>query len=413
VGPYGPPPTPPGPAGGRRPLLVGLAVVAVAGIGLAVVATRDDGGDSSGGGTGGSSATGWTDETRSNPFRLVSDGEVVCTSGLTADLYCLDAATGEELWEADLATTPSTSPALARDMVLVGDDGRGGDDGLHAYSLDGEEIWSTHVEASSQELSPLHLPVIGDTAAVIDDGPPAGVLTGIDVATGEERWTAFEDPEEGQPEISNFSDVLTDGERLYVTTETMPPFDPGVTLPMGPAMTLVALDPATGEELWQWEISPESTAFPVAAEVALLPDAGAAAFIVESGGSPGHLVVLDTASGELRWDAPLEASDSSVAHVDGMIVVADGTAMRGYDHQGGEVWAAPMPDELGLGLGGLVVTEGRLFSSSYDVYEIDPATGTSALVRPSVSSADVEIVGDLLVMAGMSGLEAVPLPEPP
>lgn len=404
----GPPPSPPG-QGNRRPLLIGLAVVAVLGVGAVVVTSGDDGGSD---GTGDGASGGWVDSTRSNPFRLATDGEVVCTSGLTADVYCLDAASGEELWEADLGTTPSSSPALARNMVLVGDDGRGGDEGIHAFSLDGEEIWSTHVEVASQELSPLHLPVIGDTVAAIDDGPPAGVLTGIDVATGEERWTAFADPEEGQPEISNFSDVITDGERLYVTTETMPAFDPGAPLPMGPTMTLVAVDPATGEHLWTFVIATESLGFPVAAEVALLPDASAAAFIVASGGSAGRVVVLDVATGELRWEAPLAAADSSIAHADGVTVVADGTAMRGYDDEGTEVWAAPMPDELGLGLGSLVVRDGRVFSSSYDVYEIDPATGTSTLIRPGVSAADVQIAGDLLIMASMSGLEAVPLPPP-
>ena len=389
-------------------------MVAVVGIGAAVLVTGDD--DGSGGpsanGDGDGGATGWADADRSNPHRLATDGEVVCASGLTADLYCLDAASGEELWVADLAASPASSPAMAGDLVLVGDDGRAGDGGIHAFSQDGEEIWSTHVSVASQELAPLPLAVIGDTVAAIDDGPAAGVLVGLDVATGEQLWDRFGDPEEGQPEVSNFSDVLTDGERLYLTTETMPVYEPGVTPPMGPTMALVAIDPATGDELWQYEIATESLGFPVATEVALLPDAAAVAFVVQSGGSAGQVVVLDVATGELRWEAPLEAPDASIAHVDGVTVVADGTALRGYDDEGAEVWSAPMPDELGVGLGGLVVREGRLFSSSYDVWEIDPATGTGTPVRTGVSAADVVIAGDHLVIAGISGLEALPLPPP-
>ncbi|HEY8545924.1 MAG TPA: PQQ-binding-like beta-propeller repeat protein [Acidimicrobiales bacterium] len=375
--------------------------MAVLGIVAAVLATRDDGGD--GGGGGGGRGNGWADA-RSNPQRMATDGEIVCASGLTVDFYCLDAATGDDLWEVDFDESPSSSPTIVDDMVLIGGHG------LKAYTLDGEEVWSHAMKVSNHELPPLHLPVVGDVVAAIDEAPIEHVLVGVDVATGEERWERFRRPGEGEPEISSFSDVLSDGERFYVTTETRPEYEPGEPAPMGPTLTLVAIDPEDGEDVWQYEIATDSLGFPVATEVALLPDAGAAAFIVQSGGSSGRVVVLDTATGEERWEADLQEPDSSVVHVDGVTVVADGTALRGYDDDGAELWSSSIPDDLGLGQGSLAVREGRVFVSAYDVYEVDPATGEVTEIRAGVSADDVQIAGDLLLIAGISGIEAVPLP---
>jgi outer membrane protein assembly factor BamB len=382
----------------------------VVAVGVAVVAVRADDGGGSGRGDGDPGGQ-WVDQ-RSNPFRMATDAdeELVCTAGLdgASDVYCLDIGSGEDRFSVDLDVPASTSPTIAGDMVLVGDD-RGG--GVHAWSFDGEEVWTKPVRVPSQELNPLPIPVVGDTVVVLDDGPQPTELVGIDLATGEERWRAFEDAEEGRPQVSNFTDVLTDGELVYLTTETRPPLDFSGPTPPGWTLTLHAIDPATGDEAWQWVIAADTQGFPVATAVTAIGE-GLAGFVVQSGGSAGRLVVLDTATGEARWEKDLPAADSSVAHVDGVTVVASGKEMWGYDDAGTERWAAPMPDELGLGLGHLVVTEGRLFSTSYDVHEIDPADGTGQLVLDGVSSSDVDIVGDTLLLATMSGLTALPLPPP-
>jgi outer membrane protein assembly factor BamB len=384
----------------RRYLLLGLAVVAVVAGAAGVVVTRDDAG-----------AHPWTDQ-RTNPSGLASDGEVVCTSGARDDLYCLDADGGEERVAVDLDGTTTSSPTIVGDTVLLGSD-----QGLYAYSLDGEEVWHATMAFAGDASSPSSVPVVGDTAAAIDSAGLASPVVGVDVATGEERWEAYRSAgpsdDETVTEVSSFSDVLTDGERFYVTTETMPSYVPGETPPIGPAMTLVAIDPATGDELWQWEISSGSTSFPVATEVTLLSDASAAAFVVESGGGAGHLVVLDTATGQQRWEEPLSDDFSSIAFVDGVLVVADGTTTVGYDTDGAEVWSVPLPDGSEVGLGGLAASGDRLFLAAYDLVEIDPADGANGVVLPGVSATDAVVVGELLVVATMSGVRSIVLPAPP
>jgi hypothetical protein len=64
-----------------------------------------------------------------------------------------------------------------------------------------------------------------------------------------------------------------------------------------------------------------------------------------------------------------------------------------------------------LGPGELVVDQGRLFIAGYDVLEVDPATGESELIRTGVSATDVAVAADRLVIAGISQVEAVPLPS--
>lgn len=396
-----PPPSPPA-RERRRVWLLGFAVAAAVAFGAAaVLVTR----------TGGERDVTWADS-RTNPHMLASDGEVLCASGLDSDLYCLDLDGGTERFAADLDGSPASSPTIVGDTVLVGTDS-----GLYAHSVDGEEIWSSDSWALTNQTRPAHLPVVGDTAAAID-GPTssADTLVGVDVATGEPRWRLDWDgdatsQDEGQTEISMFSELLTDGERFYVTTETTPPYE-RERRPRGPAMAVVAIDPSTGDEAWRWEMSSGSTSFPAATEVALLPDASSAAFVVESGGRAGRLVVLDTATGELRWDEPLGDSASSIAYVDGVLVVADGTSTRGYDADGDEVWAAELPDDSEVGLGGLVATGGRLFLATYDVVEIDPADGTNRRLLEGASAGHVLVVDDALVVADMSGVRSVPLPAP-
>ena len=396
-------------------MLAGVAVVAV---GAVVVMTQDDDGSDDGGGGGGGDGqkprNGWIDGTRENSHRLATDGKAVCGTGINKTLFCYDAATGDERWATELRSDIAGSPTIVDGLVLAADDGKSGRDGLYAYDLDGKQVWTARIDVHDRELEPLWVPVAGDTVAAIDAGigVPAELI-GTDVATGKELWQAFTDHEDGVAQISNFSPVLSDGARFYVTTETMPDFGPGDEPPLGPSMTLVAIDPKTGKEVWSYVITEGSTSFPVATEVAAFDDGSATAFIIQSGGGPGNVVVLDSATGKPRWDVPLTSPESTVAHAGGVTVVADDATMHGYAADGKELWEKPVPDQLGVGLGNLIVREGRVFLASYDVVEINPTSGASAKVAEGVSAADVVIAGDRLVLSTMSDIRAMPLPDPP
>ena len=151
---------------------------------------------------------------------------------------------------------------------------------------------------------------------------------------------------------------------------------------------IVAIEPASGSETWRSPLLGD-VGFglgPVAA--APFDDRSAVAFLME--GYPGRVLVLDSATGQIRWEVDPLRDYASLVHLDGSTIVADGGGRGPYDGDDGQVWevASPViernPDLIGPGE--LVVDQGRLFVAGYDVLEIDPAT-------------DVAIVGDRLIVA--------------
>jgi outer membrane protein assembly factor BamB len=192
---------------------------------------------------------------------------------------------------------------------------------------------------------------------------------------------------------------------------------------------LLALDPASGAELWRMPMDPAWGDF--SSVTTVVPDAGGTtiAVVVESndveadgslqGDSTSRAVVADAATGHRRWETEIARGpslltryDDRIAMVDGTVVVDQDERVTAYPDQGRELWSQPVstPDRHGSQMERLVATGDRLFQVGRDVWEIDLRDGGRRLVREGANAGDVTVVGDdLLVIAGSGALEAHPL----
>jgi outer membrane protein assembly factor BamB len=384
-------------------LWVVAAVLAVVGVGGWVTVDRSGADEPE-------ASDGWTSDELSNSRMLTTDGERVCSTTLERVLYCLDAATGEELFTTEIDSDSLTSPQLVGDSLVLGGS-RFYSGELYTYSLEGDEQWRAPIDADDEDT---RLPIAGDVTAVVEDEQ----LVGVDLATGEELWRTYaESDDEGGSSAGDSSgdgltavpsDVFTDGSRFYAAVQS---YDPATG---GGDGHVVAVDPGSGSEIWRSPQLPDVGMRSGIRKLAPFDDGSAVAVHLE--GFPQRIVVLESETGQMRWEVGLVSEYASVAHLDGLTVVADGADTRAYDAQGQEVWAMASPvleskPDL-LSPGELVVDQGRLFAVGYDVYEIDPADQSSRLLRSGGSAHDVVVVGDLLVISAVMELQAVPLDPP-
>jgi outer membrane protein assembly factor BamB len=163
------------------------------------------------------------------------------------------------------SATPSPSPAD------TSDEEDGFDSHVRAVDLaTGEPVWTDAVELTEIVQAPI---ATDETTAYVGD--VGGTVTAIELASGDERWTA----DAGAPIVSA---VTVDGEQLYVAT-------------LGEQRTpgaVVALDPSNGEELWRTgddAVRGNLVSAPTVSDGRIL--------VLE----PGHVVALDPADGGLLW----------------------------------------------------------------------------------------------------------------
>jgi outer membrane protein assembly factor BamB len=369
-----------------------VAAVVVAGSGDE--SARDDGSGGSGSGVSGEGADGWVSDVGANSTLLADTDEVVCSTAGSL-LYCLDAETGDEVFTEQLDDGSASSPVVVDDRVLVATS-RALTGRLHAFGLDGEALWDAPFGVRAER----EMPVVDGVVTVVDDDE----LVGVDVSNGEELWRTYTSDEIEGPNAVG-PDTYTDGTHVYAAIELI---DPRAGDASG---HVVAVDPASGREVWRSPLLGDIGFGVGVAAAAPFDDGSAVVFLM--GGDPRRVIVLDAGTGQLLWEAPIGSDYASIVHVAGATVVADGADMRSYDAEGRQSWHVPAPvlerTPSLVSPGELVFDDGRLFAAGYDVYEIDPASGASQLVREGVSATDVAVVGDLLVIAGIGSLEALPL----
>lgn len=392
--PWASDPEQPGRPGGRRWMITAGVVVAVT---AATAATaylvvraspwRDDG---------------WRYEGL-QALQLVTDGRLVCgtgweerdpsaeprrppSSGVPSRLFCLDASTGEERFRRQIDNGLDDLSMAGRTLLLRGDRG------LQAYSVDGDPIWDARVEVPRPEA-----PVVDDVmiaASALNDPQ----LVGVDLTTGEEMWGVDDD------EASALgSPVASDGERFYVSRWS------------AEEAHVAAVNPESGEELWR---SPVRALQP-GVEAAVPMDGGrAVALLVEGADNLGRLLVVDTTTGQRRWEVRLPAR-ADLVQVDGALVVTYLREVRGFDREGEELWRTDVrhtPYQVPLPVGpARLLVEGDVVhlvaenrGGGHRVVRIDPSSGRQTEVADDVSGP-VRIAGGHLITSEIDRVEGRPL----
>ena len=227
-------------------------------------------------------------------------GEAVYTgsSGTGGNLWALDAATGDERWEFETEGWVNHAPAFADGTVYVGTDGQV----FHAVDArTGEEQWTIHLGRDLRDSSPtvvedtVYVGTAGDSPATVsgendeDEVDKTGKLVALDAATGETQWSF-----EVADWISTTPAVV--GGRVYFGEKTG---------------HVRALDAETGEQAWSFEAGSQVFSAPTVSNGTLYFGAG------------GRLYALDPETGDPHWTFDLRRPNvkSSPAIADGTVYV--------------------------------------------------------------------------------------------
>jgi outer membrane protein assembly factor BamB len=306
------------------------------------------------------------------PGPVLADGITFVGSGERA--YAMDAFTGEPLWDAAMGSlTHYFSPSIAGEHVLFGAQSNiasGGDPGrLSSYRFDGREQWRRELaitsspttvdggvvlgesaesgaqlralasgDGSDRWTAPLDATTLRGAPAVVDDvvyatatlrGGDAGVVVARDAADGSAIWSQSVDAGlTAAPAVQDGTVYVQadDGRLLTLDAESG---EPGWSVSLGesgataPALTasrvvglventLVGIDLATGERVWETDIG-----YALINGVSI---AGGRAYV---GGS--RLSAVDVASGNLAWEQPIPGQGGAY----GAPVVVGNTAFVG------------------------------------------------------------------------------------
>lgn len=271
----------------------------------------------------------------------VADGRVFFRENFQDDagdgsLTALDATTGEHRWSYGSSNGLSSFPdPTVEDAVYVGngDDGVGSGSGeLYAVEFDGAKRW-TFDTGSVYERPRLHE---GSVYVGSDDG----VVRAIDADAGDDRWRyeVAVDEEDGSPDPSV---EAVDGNAVYVV-----------------AGGLIALDPTTGDRLWQFGDGDASVSS---------ADVHDGVVYVRDGYS-----VRAIENGEASWDAdPGFESPPRVAVDDGRIFVRAGTGLLGFDAaDGSKRWTVDVDH-----LSAWTVHSGRVYAAGTELYAFGAEDG--------------------------------------
>jgi eukaryotic-like serine/threonine-protein kinase len=221
----------------------------------------------------------WRFQTEKQVFSspAVAGGKVYVGEGLHVDtgcrVYCLDAATGKKLWAATTKSHTESSPAVADGKVFIG----AGEDGV--YCLDaatGKQLWhypGTHVDVS---------PAVAGGKVYVGTGYGRLAAIALDAATGKPAWTTPCDlPVWGPPAV--------DGDRVFYGTGN----GDFVKSAANPRGAVWCLEAGTGKQVWRRN----------------LPDAVLTAVLLHNGKAyvgcrDGRIYCLDAATGAVAWSAP-------------------------------------------------------------------------------------------------------------
>jgi len=210
----------------------------------------------------------------------------------------------ERRWGVDGLAGVTSTPAVVGGVVVFGD----WDGVVHAVEArTGAEVWTAALGVQVND-SPL---VVGDTVWIGDSG---GSLHALDFATGDVRWSIELDP---HPAAAIYgSPVLADGTLLVgVASIELTQLHDDYTF----RGSLVALDPATGDELWRLYTTADDETSGAGVSVWSTPSYDAARGLAYVGtgntyelpASPlsDALLAVDVMTGEIVWSRQFTEGD--------------------------------------------------------------------------------------------------------
>jgi len=219
---------------------------------------------------------------------VVAGGRVFCGEGLHTDplcrLLCLDAATGQKLWEFRTQSHTEGTPVVADGRVYFS----AGDDGLFCLTVDGVEVW--HYRGKEQGLHVDTPVVLADGKVYAGSGYNTYAAFCLDAATGNEVWKK-------ELPYRSFGNPLASGDRVFfgvgtgrLTEDLNPEVEQGHPPEVKPAGAVLCLNAATGDAIWQHDLDR-------AAHTQLSAD-GRTVF---AACRDGWLYALDRGTGKRRW----------------------------------------------------------------------------------------------------------------
>ena len=276
---------------------------------------------------------------------VIADGRVFLPVE-TGHLVALDLTTGAELWRFQGSQAMRGAPAVAGDKVYVG----GGVDG-GIYALDvatGQPHWTVPTPGQRTiYTNPVAVDgVIYANTGFTADGDDS--LYAIDADTGAVLWSV---------------DL---GPRVFAGPAVA---DGLVVISSAGQRRLIALDAATGDEVWS--LTRQQDEFIAGASVAdgtvytttSVPPEGFAP------GSQGSLLAVDLATGELRWEVRLHGDgQGTTPAVYGDLVIAGshapGTVAAYRRDTGAPAWHYGLPVSGGVSMSVLVTGDGYVVAGS-------------------------------------------------
>jgi outer membrane protein assembly factor BamB len=267
---------------------------------------------------------------------LVVGDRLYVGEGLHTDtdcrLFCFDIQTGKPIWTKTTKSHTEGMPVESEGRIHFS----AGDDGLYCVNAEtGEEVW--HYQGIEQNLHIDSTPVIADGKLYAGSGYSTFAAFCLDAKTGKELWRkplplrSF-----GTPLIAGNQLILGLGTgNLSEDLSTEP--EKGQPKETKPAGLILALDPATGRELWNYELTRS-------VHTQLASDARA----IYAACRDGWMYAIERKTGKLLWKfsygSPLTAGPVVASFANGLftvsvyVVSADGQVYCHSASDGKVVW---------------------------------------------------------------------------
>ena len=235
----------------------------------------------------------------------------VYVGSLTGDIFCIDAGTGQTVWNKTIEKDPkwwgvASSPLINEGTLYIMSFSNGT---LHALSLDGQELWNR----STGEVRPYLSAAASEGRLYLPGGDPA--LYCLNASTGELIWK--------RDTPSQITATPTVGDKgVFIATKE----------------AIFALDAENGDMIWSADINGSISS----------PALSSGQLYMGSDDKPrGHVSCFDAENGSLIWRTEVNGPvKSSPLVLDGLVYLGtnceDGAIYALHADNGSEAWVYPV-----------------------------------------------------------------------